>query len=109
MNVMDVAHEVPSRLGAPSDVVVEVLESILELVEGASGPIDETFSAEVADQLTPVWNDQVWQLFVDLALYEVDEAETGGPPEMSATEWARGLVRWALQTTVENILTTREV
>ena len=103
MNAMEAAAFLPVSVSAPSTLVIELLDRLVELVDGESGPFKDVVPEDVADALTPVWDEGVWQLFVDLALYDVNEAQTVGPEGIGPTEWARGLVLWAIQTTVESL------
>ena len=102
MNAMEVAVFLPVTVSAPSTLVVELLNNLACLSDGRSVQVEAVESRDATDSLMPVWDDEVWQLFVDLALYRVGDlpADVG---DMSPTAWARGLVRWAIETAVENM------
>ena len=92
----------PVSVSAPSTLVIELLDRLVEPFDGESGPFEDVVPEDVTDALTPVWDDRVWQLFVDLALYVVGDLpfEVG---DICPTDWARGLVHWAIQTAFENL------
>lgn len=76
-----------------------VAESLAEAIDYADGTtIDPSDVAhETADGCIPVYTNELWATFVDLAAWTVDTSDLGTPPDMETG------ARWALYTIAETV------
>jgi hypothetical protein len=94
LDTYEVAQRISIDIGYPSEKVLVLLQEVIDAARGITveeGDELGELKGSLVGTLVPIWDDELWQLFVDLRLYETLEADEM-PQGETMTDFARGLV-----------------